>query len=445
VRISVIGGGISGLAAAWELSADPSVQITVHEAAARLGGKIHTSPFAGRMVDEGADAFLRRVPEAVALCGEIGLEELISPSQGSAMVWVDGELKRLPGGLVLGVPVHFDDLEASGILTHWGIARARHEPELEGEPLVGDSSIGAVITRRYGQEVTDRLVGPLLGGIAAGSVDTMSIDAMAPQLAAAAHRSRSLAQALADTPPSFQPGGVPDPVFAAPAHGMGSLIARLETQLRERGVLFVTGQPVTSLPAGDGTVLTTPAPVTASLVAPRSPGAAELLSSIRLASVVFTALAFRRDDVPGALDASGFLVPRTAGLTITAASWSSTKWERLEGDPVILRVSIGHDRDPDSIELSDDEVLGRITADLGTVMGITASPVDHRITRYRDGFPQYDVGHLERTDRLEALLAHDAPDLAVCGMAHRGVGIPACIREARRAAASLRTRLTTTD
>lgn len=438
-HIAVVGGGISGLAAAWELSADPDIEVTVHEAGDRLGGKIQTSSFAGRLVDEGADAFLRRVPDALQLCTEIGLDDLVAPAHGTACVWIDGTLRPLPGGLVLGVPARFDELEASGILTHWGLARARTEPDLEGTPLVGDVSIGALISRRYGNEVTQRLVGPLLGGVNAGSIDEMSLDAVVPQLAAAAHRSASLTTALAATLP--EPGVAAEPVFAAPASGMASLIHVLAERLAERGVTIRLGDALATLPEADGVVLTTPASVSARLLADRAPAASATLAAVTYASVVFTCLAFRRADVPGDLDASGFLVPREAGLSITAASWSSTKWARLAGDPVILRVSMGHVDDHDSIELDDTTVLARIAADLSTTMGITAAPVEHRICRYRDGFPQYAVGHLDRIDALERDLAAVAPDLAVCGMAHRGVGIPACIREARRAASALSGRL----
>ena len=158
------------------------------------------------------------MPEALALCREIGLEGLIAPAHGTACVWIDGELRPLPGGLVLGVPARFDELAESGILTHWGLARARTEPDLEGVPLVGDTTIGALISRRYGNEVAQRLVGPLLGGIAAGSIDTMSLDAAVPQLAAAAHRSTSLTVALAE---SLQgAAGSAEPVFAAPPNGI---------------------------------------------------------------------------------------------------------------------------------------------------------------------------------------------------------------------------------
>ena len=440
--VAVIGGGISGLAAAWELSADPGIEVTVHESADRLGGKIQTSPFAGRLVDEGADAFLRRVPDALQLCAEIGLDDLVSPAHGVARLWIDGQLRALPAGLVLGVPARFDELADAGILSHWGLARARTEPELDGEPLVGDCSIGSLISRRYGNEVTQRLVGPLLGGINAGSIDDMSLDAVTPQLAAVAHRSRSLTQGLAATLPT---GDAPaEPVFAAPANGMGELIDRLTTALRVRGVRFEMGRDVEVLPAAAGVVLTTPADVSARLLATRSPESSATLASIGFASVVFTTLAYRRADLPADLDASGFLVPRDAGLTVTAASWSSTKWARLAGDPVILRVSMGHAEDPTAIDLDDADVLDRIAADLAVTMGVTAAPVEHRIARYRNGFPQYAVGHLDRIAALETRLEQDAPDLALCGMAHRGVGIPACIREARRAAAALRRRLTAT-
>lgn len=437
MRVAVVGGGISGLAAAWELSADPGTEVVVHEAADRFGGKIRTTPFAGRQVDEGADAFLRRVPDALALCAELGLDDLVAPAHGTACVWLDGRLVPLPRGLVLGVPARFDDLAASDILTPAGVERARREPDLAGEPLVGDTTVGELVRRRYGDEVADRLVAPLLGGIAAGSIDDMSVDATVPQLAAAAHRSGSLTAALADAAPAADAG----PIFAAPATGMETLVVALVDALRARGVELRTGSALSALPDADAVVVTTPADVAARLVAPLSERAAALLGAVRFASVVFTTLAFRRSDVPGDLDASGFLVPREAGLALTAASWSSTKWARLAGDPVILRVSMGHSGDPEPIGWDDDRVLAALARDLRTTMGITAAPTEHRISRYPDGFAQYAVGHLARTDELEAALAADAPHVAVCGMAHRGVGIPACIREARRAARTVSDRV----
>lgn len=435
-EIAIIGGGISGLAAAWELSGDPSLDVTVVEAADRLGGKIRTEPFAGRPLDLGPDAFLRRVPDALALCGELGLDDLVAPAHGTAKVWLDGTLKALPGGLVLGVPARFDELEASEILSVDGLNRARAEVELEGLPITEDLTVGALIRGRYGDELADRIVAPLLGGIAAGDIDAMSIDASVPQLAAAARNATSITRALAATPAAN-----PGPVFAAPNGGMGVLIDTLVRRLRERGVEFRVNTSLAELPDADGTLITTPAPAAAGLLAGHCDEAAELLRSIEHASVVFTAIAFRAADLPEALDGSGFLVPRSAGLSITAASWSSSKWAHLAGDPVILRVSMGHSADPGAIDLDDETIAQRIAADLRTTMGITAAPTELRVTRYRDGFPQYRPGHLDRVARLEAALAERLPRVEVAGMAHRGVGIPACVREARAAARRLRSRV----
>lgn len=434
--ITIIGGGISGLAAAWELSSRPDLSITVFEASDRLGGKISTVPFAGRAVDLGPDAFLRRVPDALALCAEVGLDDLIAPAHSVARVWLDGTLVPLPPGLVLGVPARFDSLADSGTLSAEGLRRARSEPQLPGLPIDSDRSVGELIRSRFGDEVAERLVGPLLGGIAAGDIDSMSVDACVPQLAAAARSATSMSQYLASTP-SASPG----PVFAAPANGMQVLIDTLVEQLTARGVTFRLGEPIDRLPDADGVVLTTAAPVSARLLSAVSSDAAAVLSSIDHASVVFTALAFDTAVLPDALDGSGFLVPRTAGLSITAASWSSSKWERLAGDPVILRVSMGHAHDPAAIDRTDTDVLERIVGDLRTTMGITANPVEARIARYRDGFPQYTPGHLDRIDEMERTLERDAPRVVVSGMALRGVGIPACIREARRAAATLADRI----
>lgn len=438
MRIAVLGGGVSGLAAAWELSDRSDVQVTVVEADDRLGGKIRTSRLAGRDVDEGPDAVLRRVPDALRLFAEVGVDDLVCPARGDAAVWIDGALRPLPGGLVLGVPASFDALERSGILTSWGMARARHEPEVPGEPLTDDTSIGDLVRRRYGSEVADRLVGPLLGGISAGAIDDLSLDAVTPQLARAARRSTSVATALASDAAAATPG---EPVFAAPRRGMGELIDRLASRLAARGVEIVTGVAAGTLPDADGVVVATPAPQAVPLLAGRSPEAAELLAAVEHASVVFTTVAFSPDDVPGPLDGSGFLVPRDAGLTITAVSWSSSKWEHLGGGDVILRVAMGHSRDPRPVEMDDDEILAVVRRDLRTTMGIDAAPTEVRVRRFRDGFPQYAVGHLDRVDRIEAALLRDAPDLALCGMAMRGVGIPACIGVARAAASALAARL----
>jgi oxygen-dependent protoporphyrinogen oxidase len=190
---------------------------------------------------------------------------------------------------------------------------------------------------------------------------------------------------------------------------------------------------VTQLPAADAVILTTPANVSAGLIGD-SPEAAAILGAVQFASVVFVTVGYERASIEHPLDGSGFLLPRDAGFDITAASWASTKWAHLaDNEVVLLRVALGHVHDPRPIEWSDAEITDAVRRDLQSTMGISATPLDMRITRYRDGFPQYGVGHLDRIAKLEAALARDLPHVGLCGMAHRGVGIPACIREARRA------------
>jgi oxygen-dependent protoporphyrinogen oxidase len=405
------------------------------------------------MLDEGADAFLRRVPEGIELATELGLaDRLVSPTATSALVWSGGQLRPLPGGLVLGVPTDADAVAPSGILSAAALDAVRAEPDRAGDPLVGDESVGSLIRRRFGDEVLEQLVEPLVGGINAGEADRQSVDAVVPQIAAAAHRSASLSRGFAELAAAAGPP-VSGPVFAAPRDGMGSLVMELAASLAARGVQLVTDAVVEAIePSGpgwtvmasgrppvdaDAVIVTSPAAVAASLVTPLAPVAAELLAGIDHASVALVALAVPHERIGRPLDASGYLVPRTAGLTITAASWSSTKWAHLAGDDAIIRASCGHRGDPAPVDLDDDALAAAVLADLSTTMELNAAPTEVRITRYRAGFPQYDVGHLDRVARIEADITDHAPGLVVTGSAFRGLGVPACIRQGRAAARSL--------
>jgi len=446
-HLAVLGGGITGLSAAWEASRR-RWDVTVVESSGRFGGKLLSSEFMGRQIDEGADAFLRRVPHGLQLCEELGLDDLVSPSATSACVWVGGKLRRLPGGLVLGVPTRFDELADSAILSREGLARARAEVDRDGPPLKSDAAVGDVIRSHYGDEVADRLVGPLLGGINAGDPDRLSIDAGVPQLADAAHADASLTRALRRLP---APTG--EPVFATPRVGMGALATTLARALEAAGVSLRVGTSViaidrtrsgwiVSTSAGDIeadlVIIALPAAPAASLLAERSPSAAEWLSGIETSSVALVTIAYPIDSVDHPLDASGFLVPRDAGLTLTAASWGSSKWAHwADGTHAVLRVSAGHRNDPAPAEWPDDQLLEALGRDLELTMGIDSAPVATRISRWPDGFPQYDVGHLDRVAGIEAAVGEDCPGVIVTGAAHRGLGVPACIGQGRAAVARL--------
>ena len=448
VDLVVIGGGISGLAAAWEAHRHGATAVVL-EAGDRPGGKLQTSRLGGVELDESADAFLARVPDAVELCTELGIDtDLVAPGAASAYVWLDGALRRLPADQLMGVPTDLDALAATGLLSPAGVARARHDlvaPDDRPAPSA-DESVGALVRRRLGDEVLDRLVAPLVGSVYAGVCDRMSVQVTAAQLAAARDLDPdepSLVRAAA----RLRAKGVDTgkPVFLAPRGGMGRLAEALAdtladdvrcgveaTGLSPDGARWRISTSADDLVA-DAVVLATPAFAAAPLLAPVAPEAAAFLAGIEHASVALLGLAVPRDGIDHPMDGSGYLVPRDAGLLLTACSWSTTKWPHLDVDPslAILRASAGHDGDDRGVRLSDDDLVAGIVADLRTTMGLRAAPTEVRLTRWPRSFPQPRPGHLAAVAEAEHALRRAAPRLAMTGAWARGVGVPACIREAR--------------
>ncbi len=468
-RVAVIGAGIAGLSAAYDLTR-AGIDVVVIDPADRPGGKLRTSPFAGVDLDESADMFLARLPWGVGLCRDLGLEPaLIHPAIGSALVVHDGGLRRLPEGLVLGVPSDLEALQASGLVSEAGLARlaedlARPEgppPDDHGE----DRSVGELVRSRLGDEVFEVLVDPLLSGVNAGRADDLSAQLGAAQLLAAARRDCSLVRGARAQIPPAPPGGERAPVFAALPGGMGTLVAALVDAIGAdrfrlgRTVTDLIEQPdgrfrVATGPAAagddgaetvDAVVLATPGPVSAALLGSRVPSAATELGALAYASVAIVALAWPAADVPGDLDASGFLVPRRAGLLLTACSWASAKFPHLGADGLVrLRASVGRSDDTRFVTLDDTELIGRVRAELAQLMGIEAEPVAMRVHRWIDALPQYRPGHASRVAVVEAELAERLPGVVLAGASLRGLGIPACIDSGRRAAQHLVDRLVST-
>jgi len=437
VKVAVIGAGITGLAAGYE-AAEAGAEVVLYEAAGRAGGRILTSELAGQPVDEGPDAFLARVPWATELCQELGLgAELVSPAQRAAFVYSRGALRALPQPNVLGVPLDFDALAASGIVSPDGVDRARQEPDLAGPPLVGDQSVGALVRRRLGNEVANRLVDPLIGGINASSIDHLSVRAAVPQLAEAASRGPSLVRELRRLAASstVDPAADPTaPVFHTLSDGLGRLVDELADRLGDRLRL---SSPVADLGEinADQVIVTLPAAAASELVAPVSPSAAKLLGSIDYASVMLVSLVYNAADVKHPMAGSGYLVPEVEGRTITACSWASSKWAHVGSpDTVVLRASAGRYGDDRALALGDSALLDAVRADLGATMGLDAQPCAVRISRWERSLPQFRPGHLELVADIEQSLAHDAPWLRVTGAWARGLGVPACIHQGRQAA-----------
>lgn len=456
-HVIVIGGGISGLAAAHFLLEGGVRQVTVLEASSRLGGKLYADEIAGVPVDLGAESMLARRPEAVALARAVGLgEEIVAPATASASLWSRGRLRRMPRGGVMGVPGDLAQVAASGVLSAAGLARAPLDHVLPRTRVGEDVAVGEFVAARLGREVVDRLVWPLLGGVYAGDAYQISMRAAVPQLYEAARSGRSLIEGVRDIQRRAAARKQDGPVFAGIRGGVGRLPVAVAEACRRAGARIDTDAPVRELRRtgqdgwqvvvatadetrvldAEAVVLAVPAPVAARLLAGESPAAAGELATVEYASLALVTMAYRSRDLAAVPPGSGFLVPPVEGRTIKASTFSSCKWQwNADADPdtFVLRTSIGRYGDEADLAWDDTDLVRLSREDLGEAVGLTAAPVAARVTRWEGGLPQYPVGHLTRVARVREHVGK-LPGLAVCGAVYDGVGIPACVASARAAA-----------
>jgi oxygen-dependent protoporphyrinogen oxidase len=454
-HVLVVGGGISGLAAAFHLVTG-GARVTVLEASDRLGGKLYADEIAGVPVDLGAEAMLARRPEAVRLARDVGIgDQLEPPATARAALWTRGRLRPMPRGHIMGVPGDLGPLSASGVLSPAGLARLPLDHVLPRTEIGEDVAIGEYVAARLGREVVDRLVEPLLGGVYAGNAYQISLRAAVPQLYQAARGRRSLIEAVRAMQRRTDAAAQDAPVFMGVRGGVGRLPLAVADACREAGADIRTGTEVRELrriPSGwqvvaqgtggrtlldaDAVVLAVPAPAAARLLGAESPVAAAELGTVEYASVALVTMAFRRRDLLNMPDGSGFLVPPVDRQTIKASTFSSRKWGWLDeagGDTFVLRTSVGRYGEETDLAWDDTDLVRLSREDLAEAAGITAAPVAARVTRWDGGLPQYPVGHLDRVARIREQIAK-LPGMSVCGAVYEGVGIPACVASARRAA-----------
>jgi oxygen-dependent protoporphyrinogen oxidase len=437
--IAVVGGGITGLAAA-HAAMDSGATVTLFEGSPRLGGVIRTTPFAGHPgIDEGADAFLARLPWATDLAKQAGIgDTLTSPATGKAAVWWNG-LRHIPEGLLLGVPTDLASLARSRLISRRGQLRAAIEPLLPRTDVSADS-IGRYVRARFGDEVHERLVDPLIGSIYAADTDEFSLAAI-PQLAELAGRSRSMLLAARHRPPAGT-----GPIFYAPLGGMGTFVDALARSLARGGATLRCDAPVQELAADgsawrvdgepfDAVVLACPARVAAALLEPLDASAAATLAGIPTAGVALVTLAVPRHGWPSRLDGlSGYLVPKPQQRLVTAVSFGSQKWSHWASPHhVILRASLGRDGLA-ALHLDDEHLLTEVLTELDARLEIAAQPTDVRVSRWPDAFPQYRPHHGTNVAAAERRLPRG---LALAGASYHGIGIPTCVRSGQQAVATL--------
>jgi protoporphyrinogen/coproporphyrinogen III oxidase len=447
VKVVVVGGGIAGLAAARRLERlVERVEVILLEATGGVGGKLLTEEVDGFVVEGAADSFLSRKKRGIELCEEIGLAgELVGrrPENARSFVRIGQELHVLPEGLSGLIPASLEALESTTLLSQEGRERLAAEVDLPPAPAGGDESVASFASRRLGREAYVRIVEPLMAGIYGGDGEQISLRATFPQLRSLELEHGSILRGLAGPSPAESRY----PPFVSFRSGMWTLVDRLAATLEHTAVHASRARAVQERPGGyavdvgqvveaDAVVVAAPAHAASSLLAELDPELAGLLAEIPYSDSAIATVGYRLEDVPHPLDGYGYVVPATEGSDVLACTWSSSKWEgRAPEGQALIRVHLR--RIPAG---PDDRLVDLARAEL-RLLGIVAEPTVAGVHRWPRGMPQYVLGHPERLERIDALVA-EHPGLALAGAAYRGVGIPDCIDSGEQAAESVARALT---
>ncbi len=463
MRLVVVGGGVSGLAAAhraMELARErgTALELTVLEAGDRLGGTIQTERREGFLVECGPDSFLSEKPWALALCRRLGLESrLIGTDDRFRRTFVvfGGRLHPLPDGFQLLAPTRFRPFVTSSLFSWPGKLRMACDLVLPrgSDP---DESLGAFVRRRLGREALERVAQPLVAGIYTADPDDLSLQATMPRFLEVERRDRSLILGLwraARRAPGQHAGtsGARWSLFVTMADGMEELIRVLATRLpagavrlkervtgvsREDGAWRVVTAAGSAFEA-DAIVLAPEAHQVARMLRYVDPGLAHLLEGIAYASSATVTLAYRRGDIHHPLDGFGFVVPRIERRPIIAATFSSVKYAgRAPEGHALLRVFMGGALNESVLAADDGALVAMVRAQLAELLGVTSEPLFTRVARHPRAMPQYHVGHAARAEAIERAVARH-PGLRLVGGAYRGVGIADCVRSGEDAALAL--------
>ncbi len=440
---TIVGAGVTGLSAAYYLR-KAGVDVTVLEASPQPGGKITTAEVAGLPVDVGPDAFLSRGADISALVQELGLDT-VEPASGS-YIWSRGRLRPIPPGMAFGLPDRLIPLLRSGLLAPHEVARAGLDLVLPPTPEPEDPTIEALVRPRFGKGVYERLVEPLLGGVHAGDPAQLSAKSTAPEVYAIATGHRSVYASLRKRRAPAPTGPRRAPLVSLPG-GLSTLTEALTASIGHERIH--TGTVVTSVEPGwkvetphgtvhsDHLVLAVPAYAAAQMLQNTSPTLAGLLRSIPFVDVANTTLAFRRRDVPDLPHGTGFLVPPVEGLFLVGCTWLTNKWPRLANDEtVLIKCMVGRAGDQRWLDMTDEQIVAGVRADLRTVMGIDAEPFETFVQHWRQAMPQYVVGHAARVAVMKELAA-GLGGLHLTGASYGGSGLAACVTQGRATARTI--------
>ena len=453
-RIAIVGGGISGLAAAFALEerrrAGDSLEYAVYESGPRFGGVLATDQVDGCLVEAGPDSFLTEKPWAADLCRRLGIEDQLIGSNDrgrKTYILVKGKLTPMPDGLMFMVPTRLAPTLLSTLFSPATKFRMMREWRFSPRPSRNDESVAALVERHYGAEMVERLADPLLSGVYGGEAAQLSVRAVLPRFVEMESKYGSLGRGMLAARKNVKTAQSALPIFSSLKGGMQqlaeALVARLPVdvlrvispvqavQKQDRGWVVSAGYASDQF---DAVIVATSATAAAPLFEITSAGLASELKAIPYGSSMTVALGFDKE-VRAALPAGfGFLVPRSEGKRMLAATFVHNKFShRAPEDRALIRCFLGGTRDEAVLQLPDDEILGIVREELRQILGLNAEPVFTRIYRWTGAMAQYIVGHLERLQRIESLLKQ-LPGLALAGNAYRGIGVPDCVRSGEEAA-----------
>jgi oxygen-dependent protoporphyrinogen oxidase len=444
-RVVIAGGGITGLAAAWELQ-QQGIDYILLESADRLGGKIFTERVDGFVIEGAADSFITQKPYGWQLIDELGLRsEMIGTNddrKGNTYILKDGKLQIIPRGVRLIVPTDPDGLLESELLSDECKQQMLAEKDVPPRSETGDESLGSFIRRRFGQEALEVFGEPLLAGIYTADPEHLSMQATFPTYLAMEQKYGSLTQGFAEAKAQPPTPGAPKTIFVSLRRGMYQLIETLQEKLTgeirlNEGIARIEPDGTLYTTRGErlepsAVILALPAKAISKLLGEVVPELAQELKTVQAMSSATVTFAYKEEELPRPLDGFGFVVASSEPTHLRASTWSSTKLSgRAPEGYALLRVFVGGHRGPADVTLSDEELIALARAELKKAMGIEAEPVLSRIFRWKEASTQYEVGHIERVARFEALCP---PWIYLTGSAFRGVGIPDCIRQGRETA-----------
>ncbi|MCB0036271.1 MAG: protoporphyrinogen oxidase [Anaerolineales bacterium] len=459
----IIGGGVTGLAAAYRAhQQNPLLKITLLEASDYLGGKIMTEEINGFTLEGGPDCFLSRKPRGIGLCEALGVTAELQgrkPAEHKAYVWRNGRLHTLPEGLSGMIPTQLEPLLNHTLLTPEGAQRVAQEPEIPVKESDEDEAVGTFVSRRFGREAFENLIEPLMGGIYAGQADQLSLEATFPQLRQVELKHGSLIKGLGNNtaaqdvyyPPfvSFKQGmvGLVQHIVERLGDSVSIYLNTKATQIKQTaaGDWLITTQDNQSKMPLDATlrpenlksktlILATPAFINAKLLSEVAPQAAVAHAEIPYASTALVNFAYDTAALPKLPEGYGYVTPQVEKRDALACTWTSQKWDhRAPEGKTLLRVYIGRYGEGDVTKLNDDTLVDIAQREIRETLGITAAPQLRHIFRWPNGLPQYNLGHLERLQRIDEELGQ-LSGLYVAGAAYNGVGIPDCIKSGEAAA-----------